>query len=83
MTVYVLTHEYSDRSGFSICGVTEEIAVANAWYQANDETNVYEASVSTSPNHWMEGIEGWRQRFWRTKQEAMKAAKEADSAQHS
>lgn len=57
--LYVLTHEYSDRSGFSICGITADYDVAIAWYRANDEANVYQIDYG-QVNHWMSGSIGWR-----------------------
>jgi hypothetical protein len=38
---FVLTHEYSDKSGFHICGVTKSFEVAVAWYRGNDENHIY------------------------------------------
>jgi hypothetical protein len=45
--IYVLIHEYSDRSAFKVCGVTEDRNMAKAWFHAGTamhsrETNVYE-----------------------------------------
>jgi hypothetical protein len=34
MSWYVLTHEYSDKSGFHVCGLTESPAVVDAWMSA-------------------------------------------------
>jgi hypothetical protein len=39
--ILVLTHEYSDKSGFSICGVTRNMAVAMAWCYGNFDNHVY------------------------------------------
>lgn len=69
MEVYILTHEYSDHSGFSICGMTESLQTAEAWFRASDETNVYPIDPKAEVLHYMEGIEGWTQRFWRLKKE--------------
>lgn len=59
--MYLLTFEYSDRSSFNVCGITDNELVADAWYHANDETNVYVVAMNEEPTHWMVGIKGWRQ----------------------
>jgi hypothetical protein len=42
-TVFVLTHEYGDGSGFHICGVTSDQRLAHTWTAAGDsENHVYE-----------------------------------------
>lgn len=43
--VYVLTHEYSDRSRFQICGVTQSELVVQAWTGAGDNTYAYKITV--------------------------------------
>lgn len=58
---FVLTHEYSDKSGFTICGVTATYAVAAAWYNANDENNVYAVTLEENAVHWMKGHKSWRE----------------------
>jgi hypothetical protein len=60
--VYVLTHEYSDRSGFDVCGATELPIVADTWYKANDENNVYTLDTNISAKRWTEGVKGWKQK---------------------
>lgn len=57
---YILTHEYSDRSGFTICGVTELRKMAECWFNANDENNVYFIQDESIVKHWMEGYESWK-----------------------
>lgn len=59
--IYVLTHEYPDKSSFEICGATDSALVAKTWYTASDETNVYEISLNCVPENWMAGLNGWRQ----------------------
>jgi hypothetical protein len=49
--IYVLIHEYSDRSAFKVCGITEDRSVAKAWFHAgraadNRETSVYEIPMA-------------------------------------
>jgi hypothetical protein len=61
MIIYVLTHEYPDRSAFSVCGATKVRQVAEAWYNSSDETNIYPLDDEHSAVRWMEGIKGWRQ----------------------
>lgn len=34
MSWYVLTHEYSDKSAFHVCGLTDIPAVVDAWLSA-------------------------------------------------
>ena len=45
MRAFVLTQEYSDRSAFNICGVTQNMTVALAWVQSGDENHVYELAI--------------------------------------
>ena len=59
--IYVLTHEYSDKSGFSICGITENPKFAAAWADANDENNVYPIEELDQTMHWMKGFDSWKQ----------------------
>lgn len=59
--IYVMAHEYSDKSGLAVCGATEDSSVAVAWYRANDENNVYVLNPKVNVTHWMEGVKGWRQ----------------------
>jgi hypothetical protein len=59
--IFVLVHAYYDRSGFNVCGVTDDSAVAKAWYQANDENDIYEVELNTLPACWNEGLKGWRE----------------------
>lgn len=33
--IFILTYEYSDKSGFKVCGVTQNPVVATAWREAN------------------------------------------------
>lgn len=58
--VYVLTFEYSDKSAFRVCGVTESHEVAEAWFRANDETNVYAIAKGDLTTRWIDGLDGWR-----------------------
>lgn len=41
--IYILTYEYSDKSGFKVCGVTDNYSVALAWREADNsqQTKVY------------------------------------------
>jgi hypothetical protein len=41
--IFILTHEYSDKSGFKVCGITENPVVADAWRKADNsmQTKVY------------------------------------------
>lgn len=39
--VLILTHEYADKSGFQICGVTQNYTVARAWALGGNENHVY------------------------------------------
>jgi hypothetical protein len=57
--VYVLTFEYNDKSGFHVCGVTPNRAVAAAWYNANDDSYVYEIDINSEPNNWITGHKRW------------------------
>jgi hypothetical protein len=57
--IYVLTHEYSDRSAFSICGVTENREIAEAWAHGNDENNIYPVPSMDETKNWMTGFAGW------------------------
>jgi len=43
--ILVLTHEYSDKSGFGICGVTRNMTVAMAWSCGGDENHVYALDI--------------------------------------
>jgi hypothetical protein len=58
--VYVLTHEYSDKSSFSICGVTEDVNIARTWIQGGPENHIYKIPLNqilpTHPrsNGWSE-----------------------------
>lgn len=57
--VFVLTHEYSDKSGFAICGVTTNYAVANAWKAASDGNHkVYNVEMDNF-KHFSVGWEPW------------------------
>jgi hypothetical protein len=58
---FVLTHEYSDRSAFSICGITDNHSIATTWFNANDENNVYEIPQQVPPTNWMDGYKGWKE----------------------
>jgi hypothetical protein len=56
---YVLTHEYGDRSGFRIVGITPDVQAAHLWYVAADENHVYRVT----PNVWQkDGWERWEPR---------------------
>ncbi len=54
--IYVLTHEYSDKSGFAICGVTQHPELALAWKNANDENKVYPIPQLDETRGWMNGF---------------------------
>lgn len=43
--VFVLTHEYSDRSSFTICGVTESRLVAHTWINGSYDTHAYKVPI--------------------------------------
>ena len=58
--VYVLTFEYSDKSGFHVCGVTANRTVAATWYNANDDNYVYEIDIDSDPKGWLSGYGRWR-----------------------
>ena len=45
MTYYILIHEYYDKSGFSIRGLTTNELVARAWDRGNTENHVYVGRV--------------------------------------
>lgn len=50
--VYVLTHEYSDKSAFYICGVTVHLDLAMAWINGGDDTHAYKIPFNkTLPRH--------------------------------
>jgi len=53
---------YSDKSGFNVCGVTLSDHVARTWYNANDENDVFVADTGEVALHYLNSIEGWRQR---------------------
>ena len=59
--IYVLTHEYFDRSAFTVCGVTEKHTFALAWSNANDENNVYAIEELDKTRNWMQGFDSWKQ----------------------
>lgn len=59
-SVYVLTHEYSDKSGYQICGATENYVVAMAWHRGGSENHVYHVTL----DHILDiapASEGWPQ----------------------
>ena len=58
--IFVLTHEYSDHSGFTICGVSANRDLATAWYRANDENNVYVFDEGEGVEFWSTGKKSWR-----------------------
>jgi len=39
--IYVLTHEYSDKSRFQICGVTQTLGIVYAWISGGDSNHAY------------------------------------------
>ena len=47
-TLFVLTKEYSDKSGFHVCGVTDNPQLAAAWQIAGSdpETRVYKVQLN-------------------------------------
>lgn len=59
MIVYVLTHEFSDKSGFHVCGVTDSNHVAMTWTRAGDENKVYACDLNGTPAFWLEGLRPW------------------------
>jgi len=59
--IYVLTHEYCDKSATHICGITDSTLVATAWYRANSENNVYALGLNADPAEFDQGRMGWRQ----------------------
>lgn len=59
--VFVLTHEYFDKSAFRVCGVTLNYEVALAWFKANDENDVYDCEPGKIVSA-LEGRAGWRSR---------------------
>ena len=57
-TIYVLTHEYSDKSRTQICGITMNETVAIAWSLAGDHTHAYKLPLDQiKPVH--PDSEGW------------------------
>ena len=58
--IYVLTHEYLDKSAFHICGVAENRDVADAWANANNDNNVYPISTVNQTKNWMTGFDSWK-----------------------
>ena len=62
--VYVLVHAYSDRSAFHVCGITKERIVAETWFNANSDNDVFECKDGASPRDPMKDpIVGWRTRM--------------------
>lgn len=61
---YILVHRYADKSAFHICGATTVRDVATAWYEATDETDVFEVQLNGTISNYSEGVEGWRQQMW-------------------
>ena len=59
--VYVLTHAYSDKSAFNVCGVTETLDVATTWYRANNENDVFVCDLNKPPTHPINALKGWRE----------------------
>jgi hypothetical protein len=58
--IYILTHEYSDKSGFDVCGATTSHVQAWTWLRANYENNVYQIQENASPKPYDQGYEGWK-----------------------
>lgn len=57
--VFVLTHQYPDKSGFSVCGVTMNEAVANAWaIGGRGENKIYRCTPDDIAD-WTTGHEVW------------------------
>lgn len=59
--IYILVHCYIDKSALHVCGATDNLLVAQAWYNANDENDIFVADPMAAPEYWMKGIKGWRQ----------------------
>jgi hypothetical protein len=60
--VFVLTFEYGDRSGFCVNGVTDNYDTAMAWFNANDETNVYAVFLNGVTTQWNKTTENWNKK---------------------
>lgn len=50
MKIYVLTHEYLDRSGFTVGGITENLVVAIAWSAVSPECHYYVGDTEDAPS---------------------------------
>lgn len=60
--VFILTHEYSDKSHFQICGVTQNDAVMLAWINGGEDTHAYKVPLEQIlPTHPRSG--GWPERL--------------------
>lgn len=57
---FVLTYEYTDKSGFRICGVTQNYVVAMAWFRAGDEHNIYPVPADRIAD-FSEGWPAWEE----------------------
>lgn len=44
--IFVLTHEYSDKSHFQICGVTGDFPVVYAWLAGGNENHAYRVPLN-------------------------------------
>ncbi len=60
MKVFVLTHAFSDNSGFHICGATTNYAMAETWFNANQENDIYAIDLEDAQTTWNDAISGWR-----------------------
>ena len=58
--MYVLTHSYVDRSAFHICGVTANRDIAETWYAAGDDNDVYEINEHANPVSPYEAHTSWK-----------------------
>jgi hypothetical protein len=43
--IFVLTHEYSDKSRFQICGATEDLIVVYTWLAGGESNHAYRIPV--------------------------------------
>lgn len=51
---FVLTHEYSDRSAVSVCGLTQDANMVQTWLMGSDENKAYKVPLNDVA-HWMNG----------------------------
>lgn len=58
--MFVLTHEYYDKSGFKVCGVTRSGAIASAWLAAGDGQHKVYRVASDVVKNYSQGWEEWK-----------------------